>query len=69
MILLREKIVFQYEAIACRFANSEPVLVTGEVSVQCHDNLLWAIQADCMNHHENVDWASLSVSEVQSGDR
>lgn len=68
MMLLREKIVFQYEAIACRFANSAPVLVTGQVSVQCQDNLLWAIQADCMNHHENVDWESLSVSEVLCGD-
>ena len=49
MILFREKIVFQYEAVSSRFANSAPVLVTGEVEVQCPENLQWAIQADCMN--------------------
>lgn len=69
MILLREKIVFQYEAITSRFTNSAPVMVTGQVSVQCPDNLLWAIQADCMNHHENVDWDSLTVSEVLRHDQ
>lgn len=68
MILPREKTVFQYEAIASRFTNSAPVMVTGQVSVHCSDNLLWAIQADCMNHHENVEWASLTVSEVLRDD-
>lgn len=67
MILFREKIVFQYEAVSSRFANSAPVLVTGEVEVQCPENLQWAIQADCMNNHENVDWESITVSEVRSG--
>ena len=64
MILLREKNIFQYEAISSRFKNSAPVMVTGQVSVQCTENLLWAIQADCMNHHENIEWDSLTVSEV-----
>lgn len=68
MKVFREKISYQYEGVSYRFANSSPVLVTGEVSVQCPENLQWAIHADCMNHHENVDWESITVTEVRSGD-
>lgn len=68
MILPRENFRFFYEAVSLRFADNSQVLVSGEVKIQCPENLEWAIQADCMNHHEHVDWETLSVSEVRRGD-
>ena len=49
MILFREKIVFQYEAVSSRFANSAPCW--SPAKLRCNAlRTCGAIQADCMNH-------------------
>ena len=68
MILPRENFRFFYEAVSRRFSDRAPVLVSGEVEVKALENALWAVKADCMNHHENVEWSTLQMTGVRCGD-